>query len=73
MTWLLRGHHGLLVAEMAWAMAMSLSHAQVAMGDLGLRSQAVGIRGIADNIEEVILFMVHAQHKYGGSLFECPV
>lgn len=73
MTRLLRGHHGLLVAEMAWAMAMSLNHAQVVMGDLGQGSQAVGTRGIADNIEEVILFMVHAHHKYGGSLFECPL
>lgn len=32
----------------------SLSHAQVVMGDLGQGSQAVGARGIADNIEEVI-------------------
>lgn len=40
-----------------------LNHAQVVMGDLGQGSQAVGARSIADNIEEVMFFMVHTHHK----------
>lgn len=53
---------------MTRAMAMSLNHAQVVTGALGRGSQAVGATGIADNIEEAILSMAHAHHKYGGFL-----
>lgn len=40
-----------------------LNRAQVVMGDLIQASQAVGASSIADNIEEVMFFMVHTHHK----------
>ena len=45
----------------------SLHDAEVVMNDLGQGGQAVGgAGGIADNLEGVVILVVHARHKHGG-------